>query len=277
MPGKVYLIGAGPGDPELLTIKALWILKAADVVLHDALVGPEILAFVPATAHVQNVGKRCGGKSTPQDEINRLLVNYARLDLQVVRLKGGDPLVFGRGGEEIEALRAANIEFEIVPGVTAALGAAAAAGIPLTHRTASSALLFLTSQRSKSADKDGWPRLSPNVTTVIYMPGHDYAEISRRLIAAGLAGDTPCALVSHATSASQKLHVSIVAELAVAPDLPAPTLLVVGEVVRFARRDSSSLDWVAASFDCPELISLLTETGFLAHGQELLAQQERSE
>src|SRR6185503_290138 len=122
MPGKVYLVGAGPGDPELLTLKALRVLKAADVVLHDALIGAEILALVPHRAILENVGKRCGRKSALQQDINQSLINYARLDLQVVRLKGGDPLIFGRCGEEIEALRQGGIDFEIVPGITAALG-----------------------------------------------------------------------------------------------------------------------------------------------------------
>ena len=134
MPGKVYLVGAGPGDPELLTLKALRVLKAADVVLHDALIGAEILALVPHRAILENVGKRCGRKSALQQDINQSLINYARLDLQVVRLKGGDPLIFGRCGEEIEALRQGGIDFEIVPGITAALGAAASAHIAISLR-----------------------------------------------------------------------------------------------------------------------------------------------
>ena len=138
MSGKVYLVGAGPGDPELLTVKALRLLRTADVVLHDDLVAPEILELIPPTIQVQNVGKRCGSKTMRQEEINFLLVTRAASGLQVVRLKSGDPLIFGRAGEEIEALRRANIEYEIVPGITSALGAAAAAGIPLTHRKASS-------------------------------------------------------------------------------------------------------------------------------------------
>src|SRR5438874_834680 len=122
MNGKVYLVGAGPGDPELLTLKALKVLKRADVVLHDELVGAEILTQVPSTARIHNVGKRCGGMSTSQREINSLLIQYALLGLQVVRLKGGDPFIFGRGGEEMQALREAGIEVEVVPGITAALG-----------------------------------------------------------------------------------------------------------------------------------------------------------
>src|SRR5271154_2162934 len=137
MKGKVYLVGAGPGDPELLTVKALRLLRTADAVLHDDLVTPEILKLMPSTAQVHNVGKRCGKKKILQGEINFLMVELAASGLRVVRLKGGDPLIFGRAGEEIEALRAANIPYEIVPGVTSAMGAAAAAGIPLTHPRAS--------------------------------------------------------------------------------------------------------------------------------------------
>ncbi len=142
MKGKVYLVGAGPGDPELLTVKALRLLQTADAVLHDDLVSPEILQLIPATAQVHNVGKRCGKKKISQEEINFLMVALADSGLRVVRLKSGDPLIFGRAGEEIEALRKAGIPYEIVPGVTSALGAAAAAQIPLTHRRASSALVL---------------------------------------------------------------------------------------------------------------------------------------
>src|SRR5213079_3046813 len=151
MNGKVYLVGAGPGDPELLTLKALKILKRADIVLHDELVGAGILAFIPSTARIQNVGKRCGGKSTSQREINSLLIQYALLGLQVVRLKGGDPFIFGRGGEEIQALREAGIEVEVVPGITAALGAAAESEVPLTFRHQALRITFLTAHKASDA------------------------------------------------------------------------------------------------------------------------------
>src|ERR1700722_8530705 len=148
MNGKVYLVGAGPGDPELLTLKAVRLLHNADAVLHDDLVSPEILKFIPPTAQLHNVGKRCGKKKILQGEINCLMVALATSGLCVVRLKGGDPLIFGRAGEEIEALRANNIPFEIVPGVTSAMGAAAAAQIPLTHRRSSSAVVFITGHQA---------------------------------------------------------------------------------------------------------------------------------
>jgi uroporphyrin-III C-methyltransferase / precorrin-2 dehydrogenase / sirohydrochlorin ferrochelatase len=238
-PGKVFLVGAGPGDAELLTIKAVRILESADVVLHDDLVGPGVFEFIPSTAKVHDVGKRCGQQSARQEHINRLLVDYAFQGLQVVRLKGGDPLLFGRGGEEIEALRKANIDFEIVPGVTAALAAAAAAQIPLTHRRASSALMVLTSHHSKSDDFDPWPAQIPvNVTLVVYMPGYAYPETKNKLLRAGLNGRTPCAVISQATSPQEQVYRTTIGELHLAPKLPAPTLLVVGDVVRFAEHVS---------------------------------------
>jgi uroporphyrin-III C-methyltransferase len=236
MKGKVYLVGAGPGDPELLTIKALRILKTADVVLHDELISPEILAFVPNTAFVYNVGKRCGKKSTPQPRINSLLINLASSGLQVVRLKGGDPFVFGRGGEEAAAVQGAGIELEVVPGITAALGAAASTQIPLTHRELSSAMVCLTSHHSKekTPDDDWRPFVSAKATLVIYMPGYKYKAIYRKLRHAGLKNDTPCAIVSRATTPEQQLFRTTIEHLATAPQLPAPTLLIVGNVVTAA-------------------------------------------
>jgi len=235
MKGKVYLVGAGPGDPELLTLKALRVLKTADAVLHDDLVAPEILKLIPTTAQVHNVGKRCGKKKILQEEINYLMVALADAGLRVVRLKSGDPLVFGRAGEEIESLRRSNIPFEIVPGVTSAMGAAAAAQIPLTHRHASSALVFLTAHQAQGSEAANWNKLAGSgATLVIYMPGQNYSEVAAKLRAAGLSGETPCAVVSRATTPQQQTHRSTISELHGSPKLAAPTLLVVGEVVRFA-------------------------------------------
>jgi uroporphyrin-III C-methyltransferase len=234
MPGKVFLVGAGPGDPELLTLKALKVLRNADVVLHDDLVSAEILKLIPTTAQVENIGKRCGRKGITQQEINLLLVHYALLGRQVVRLKGGDPLIFGRAGEEIEALRNACIEFEIVPGITAALGAAAAAQIPLTHRDASSALVLITNHQAKDG-RHPWPVQMPaNSTVVIYMPGYSYEATAQKLIQSGLDPSTPCAIISHATKEDQQVYQTNIQDLPDSPHLPAPTVLVVGEVVRFA-------------------------------------------
>jgi uroporphyrin-III C-methyltransferase len=240
MKGKVYLVGAGPGDPELLTVKALRLLRTADAVLHDDLVTPEILKLIPSTAQVHNVGKRCGKKKILQGEINFLMVEMAVSGLRVVRLKGGDPLIFGRAGEEIESLRASDIPFEIVPGVTSALGAAAAAQIPLTHRRASSALVLITAHRAAGKDAPGkdatdWSKfVASGATLVIYMPGRNYSAIAKRLTSAGLAGETPCAVISRASTKYQRTHRTTVFDLHRAPHLAAPTLLVVGEVVRLA-------------------------------------------
>jgi len=239
---KVYLVGAGPGDPELLTVKALRLLRSADAVLHDDLVTSEILKLIPSTAQIHNVGKRCGKKRILQGEINCLMIALAASGLRVVRLKGGDPLIFGRAGEEIESLRANNIPFEIVPGVTSALGAAAAAEIPLTHRRASDALVLITAhqaRKNRASGKDDpkkdadWSKfVASGATLVIYMPGQNYSEIAKRLAAAGLAGETPCVVISRATTRYQRTHRTTVLDLHRAPQLAAPTLLVVGEVVK---------------------------------------------
>ena len=235
MTGKVYLVGAGPGDPELLTLKAARVLKQADVVLHDDLVSAQILELAPAHSQIRNVGKRSGKKSISQEEINFLMVTLASSGLQVVRLKGGDPLIFGRAGEEIAALRKANIEFEIVPGITAALGAAAGARIPLTHRLSSHALVFLTGHSASGADPTNWPALvSLGATVVIYMPGHVYSGIARKLCDAGLPAETPCAIISRATTSEEQIFSTDIESLRDAPRLPVPTLLVVGEVLRHA-------------------------------------------
>lgn len=235
MNGKVYLVGAGPGDPELLTVKALRLLRAAEVVLHDDLVTPEILKLISPGAEVQNVGKRCGSKTIRQEEINFLMVTRAVSGLQVVRLKSGDPLIFGRAGEEIEALRRSNVEYEIVPGVTSALGAAAAAGIPLTHRQVSSTLVLTAGHRASERSETEWSGFAgTQATLVVYMPGSNYGEISRRLTRSGFAAETPCAIISRATTPQQRIHRTTVADLHTAPRLVSPTLLIVGKVVGFA-------------------------------------------
>lgn len=232
--GKVFLVGAGPGDPELLTLKAAKALRSADVVLHDELVSAEILALILPHARLINVGKRAGRPSPSQAEINHLLIENALLGLQVVRLKGGDPFIFGRGGEELEALRQAGIPVEIVPGITAALGAAAGLQVPLTHREMSSTLVLVTGS-SKSVDHiANWPdRIPSNSTVVVYMPG-DLAALQQRLLSSGVSPELPCAIVSSATTESEQVHVTTVRSLSESPALLAPRLLVVGEVVRFA-------------------------------------------
>lgn len=235
MNGKVYLVGAGPGDPELLTLKALRVLKSADAILHDDLISPEILQLAPVSAQMYNVGKRYGEKKITQLEISFLMLTLVGSGLQVVRLKSGDPLVFGRAGEEIEELRKADIDYEIVPGVTSAFGAAAATGIPLTHRNIASSLIMVTARQASNNNRDDWRRLiSSGATLAIYMPGQDYLSLSTELQAAGLSVDTPCAIVSQATTPRQRTAVSTLAQLPNQAQLPSPTLLIVGEVVRLS-------------------------------------------
>ncbi len=249
MTGKVYLVGAGPGDPELLTLKAARVLKNADAVLHDELVGKEILQFASAGAQVHNVGKRCGEKEITQDEINFLMVSLAASGLQVVRLKGGDPLIFGRIGEEIAALRKANIEFEIVPGITAALGAASDAQISLTNRYSSHALVLLAGHSASGADPTNWRALvSLGATVVIYMPGPRYSEIADKLRHAGLPDDTPCMLISRATTSEERVYSTSVRNLGDAPRLATPTLLVIGEVLRQSSHRFSLHDLGSSGF-----------------------------
>jgi uroporphyrin-III C-methyltransferase len=231
MRGKVYLVGGGPGDPELLTLKAARILGRADIVLHDALVSREVLELVAADAELVDVGKRCGTKLLTQEEINALMVSYAKPHKVVVRLKGGDPLLFGRAGEELAALRLAGIEFEIVPGITAGFGAAAAAGFSLTDRRVASQVLFTTIQRDTENRSIQWGGISSTTTLVLYMPGTDYARVMQQLRDAGWPDGMPCAIVSHATGRDQQIRSTILAKLADEAVLPAPSIMVVGRVV----------------------------------------------
>ena len=235
MTGKVYLIGAGPGDPELLTVKAARLLRNADAVLHDDLVSQEILSLIPASAKTINVGKRCGTKSIRQEEINFLMIALASADSQVVRLKSGDPMIFGRAGEEIQALRSAGVAYEVVPGITSALGAAASVEIPLTDRRSASAVVFMTGHLASGKEQEDWSRLANSgATLVLYMPGNQYQETSARLTDAGVSPETSCVLISRASTPQQKVYRTTIQELAESPRLPAPVLLVVGDVVRYA-------------------------------------------
>jgi uroporphyrin-III C-methyltransferase / precorrin-2 dehydrogenase / sirohydrochlorin ferrochelatase len=240
----IFLIGAGPGDPELLTVKALRLLQSANVVLHDSLVSPEILDLIPATAQRIDVGKRRGLRLLSQQDINSLLIDAASHHEIVVRLKGGDPLLFGRAGEEIEALRAANLNFEIVPGITAAFGAAAAAQISLTDRRAASRVLFTTFSRSEEARAYSSVPIAPDTTVVVYMPGPDYAEVSRWLLDSGLVPETPCQVISKATQPDQSIHATTIAALQSQAPLPAPALLIVGRVAAHSMARADAEDWV---------------------------------
>lgn len=241
--GRIYLVGGGPGDPELLTVRAVKILGRADVVLHDSLVSPEVLALAAPSAERVDVGKRCGRKWLTQDEINALLVSYAASRKVVVRLKGGDPLLFGRAGEEIAALREAGVEFEIVPGITAAVGAAAAAGISLTDRRAASQVLFTTAERAGGNSAIHWDNIAGATTLVIYMPGPDYGRVAQQLFEAGWPREMPCVIVSQATRQGQEIRRTSLANLPAEPRLPAPALIIVGSVAARAAREISNGFW----------------------------------
>jgi uroporphyrin-III C-methyltransferase/precorrin-2 dehydrogenase/sirohydrochlorin ferrochelatase len=227
--GIVYLVGAGPGDPELLTLKALRIIGEAEVVLHDDLLTPDILELIPSHAQVEGVGKRHGDVQITQQDINRRLVRYGSEGKTVVRLKGGDGAIFGRASEEIEALSAAGIPFVIVPGVTAASGAAAAAGVSLTDRRAGSSLIFLTAQRCKGNPPPNWKAIAElGGAMAIYMPGGHEADLAAQLMNAGLAPHTPCFAVGSASRAEEQVIETTLAGLSTLGRLGAPALLLVG-------------------------------------------------
>ena len=230
--GKVYLMGAGPGNPELLTVQAAEILKTAEVVLHDHLVPQEILDLIPAWTQVRNVGKRCGQAGISQDQIHRLLVAAAHEGKRVVRLKGGDPLLFGRVGEEMEALARAGLEFEVIPGVTSAMGAAAAAKIALTDRRYASKLVFLSHHTAANVSPEWEDVALKDATYAVYMPGKNYGAIAAKLMEGGLERTTPCVIVANATLAEQQVHRTTLEELALEERLPAPSVLIIGEVAK---------------------------------------------
>jgi uroporphyrin-III C-methyltransferase len=241
-PGVVHLVGAGPGDPDLLTVKALRLLQGADVVVHDRLTPPDILALARPQARLIDVGKRKSRHTLPQEDINQLLVALAREGLAVVRLKGGDPFVFGRGGEELLALRAAGIEAHVIPGVTAALAAAAGAGAPLTHRGLAQAVTFVTGHAAMTLECEpgepdlDWPVLSrPNHTVAVYMGVTTAALLAERMIAAGRSGATPVLIVENASRPDERRVLTSLAQLRTATaGLDGPALLVIGEVAALA-------------------------------------------
>lgn len=228
--GTVYLVGAGPGDPDLLTVAASQLLQQAEVVLHDDLVNPAILALVRAQAEVVNVGKRCGAKKITQQQINQLMVHHARAGSSVLRLKSGDPLVFGRAGEEIRALVAAQVPFRIIPGISAVFAAAAAAGFSLTDRGGASRLILESGHHAEDRPED---RIDgdPHHATMLarYMPGADYPHTQRQLLDAGWPPATPIVLVSCAGQPGQQICRTTLAALAESVPLPPPTILLIGQ------------------------------------------------
>jgi uroporphyrin-III C-methyltransferase / precorrin-2 dehydrogenase / sirohydrochlorin ferrochelatase len=223
----VFLVGAGPGDPDLLTVKAQRLIGAADVILHDDLVTPEILALASANAEIVNVGKRCGMKNITQDEINSLLVSYARDYRVVVRLKSGDPMIFGRAAEEMTALGEAGVPFEVVPGITAAFAAAAAIPCSLTDRNAASNVIFSTGHHAQSHNEAAIPELE-DATRIVYMPGRDLSLLALQWQQEGLPSELPCAIVSHAGRPEQHVTHTTLGALGRTEAIGAPSILLAG-------------------------------------------------
>jgi uroporphyrin-III C-methyltransferase len=236
--GEVALVGAGPGDPELLTIKALNMLRQAEVILYDYLVSDEILSLVPADAILVCVGKRAGAHSVPQHKTNQLLVDFAQQGYRVVRIKGGDPFVFGRGAEELEQLVEARIPFQVIPGITAASGATAYAGIPLTHRDYAQSVMFVTGHLKQEHSDLDWSTLARgNQTLVIYMGLMKSEFIQTQLELHGRTKETPLAIIERGTQSSQKVYYGTLNDLGeLAKSAQAPALIVVGEVVALGQR-----------------------------------------
>jgi uroporphyrin-III C-methyltransferase len=263
--GKVYLAGAGPGDPELLTLKVHRLLREANVVLHDDLVPAEIVSLASAQAMVHNVGKRCGVKRITQDDINRLMVESAQRGLQVLRLKSGDPTIFGRLNEEIDALVEAGVEFEVVPGITAGAAAAASLGVSMTDRRASSRLVIVSGPHARNdgtglpQDDYDWSAIAHSDETVaIYMPGGELGTLSAKISAASeISAATPCAIVSRAGTTKQRVHWTTLAGLRDAPVLPAPTILLLGRSLAGAAARAAASPAIARRDDSAALVAAL--------------------
>ncbi|MGA8232232.1 MAG: uroporphyrinogen-III C-methyltransferase [Candidatus Acidiferrales bacterium] len=239
--GRVYLVGAGPGDPELLTVKASRLLREADGVLHDDLVSAEIVGLAGPQAIVVNVGKRCGRKGITQVEINRVMILFAKAGVNVVRLKSGDPLIFGRLNEEVDALEAAGVPYEVVPGITAGFAAAAALGVSLTDRRTSSRVLILSGHRAAanqdSQQADAWLEAGrADATLIIYMPGPDLGSLREKLRGAGVSLATPCVVISSVSTAAQRVTRTTLAGLSSLAGIEAPAILLVGRSLERANR-----------------------------------------
>ena len=241
--GEVFLVGAGPGDPELLTLRALHLIQKADICIYDNLVSKEILELVRRDAHMIYAGKLRNNHTIEQKEINRLLVKYAKKGLRVLRLKGGDPFVFGRGGEEISELMAKNIKFQVIPGITAATGVSAYAGIPLTHRDYSQSCIFITGHEKNGVLNINWDNLThENQTIVIYMGLNSLPIIAQNLIDSGMRKDMPIALVQEGTTDNQKVVVSTISKVnskILKTDIQSPVIIIIGEVIKLRK----SIKW----------------------------------
>ena len=251
IPGTIYLVGAGPGDPELLTLRAARLLASAEVVVHDGLVDPDILLLAPPSARLISVAKQRARHTMPQDEINALLVRLAKAGRRVVRLKGGDPLIFGRGGEEAKAAHVAGIAVEIVPGISAANGAAAAAQIALTHRDASSVVSFVAGQCKGLAEQDWTGLAGRGRTLVIYMGVATAAQIAEKLMSDGLSPEMPLAVIENGARPSMRVLRGMLAglpELIERAAVVSPALIVIGEVT--ARDDHTVAALVREAAPC---------------------------
>jgi uroporphyrin-III C-methyltransferase len=246
-PGNVYLAGAGPGDPNLLTLRVLRLLETADLILPDDLVSAEILAMAHAGAEIIPVGKRCGQPRITQAEIHVLMLEAAQAGRSVLRLKSGDPLIFGRAGEEMAALRAAQISFEVIPGITTAFAAAARLKTPLTDRSAASKLILATAHHAagKLEPTPKWAGgLADDATLIIYMPGRKFRALADDLIASGIIADTPCVAISNATAPEEHIHRTTLAGLDDADVGPAPVILLIGHAIQLPALDDRELKGV---------------------------------
>ena len=237
MTGKVYLVGAGPGDPDLITLKAIEVIKKADVVLYDRLVSKKILAMIPKRCKSIYVGRAVGDDTTHQDSTNELMVKYAKLKKTVVRLKGGEPIIFGRGGEEAEFLKSFKIKYEIIPGITSGIGSATYAGIPLTHRQFASSVVFVTGHEDpeKKTEVVKWKKLAKSVDTIVIMMGLSrIEEISKKLIDGGMDKTTPVAVIQNGTTPKQKMikgTISNISNKIKRNKIRPPTNIIIGRVV----------------------------------------------
>lgn len=255
---SVYLVGAGPGDPDLLTVRAARLIGQADVIVHDGLVSREILALAASSAERISVAKQRDRHSLPQPEINALLVRIAQSGRSVVRLKGGDPFIFGRGGEEVEACRAAGVPVEVIPGISAAIGCAAQAQLPLTHRDASSAVSFVAGQCKGLTDQDWSGLAGKGRTLVIYMGVATAFDIADKLIADGVSPEIPVAVMENGTRTNMRTLRTLLADLGnmVAREkVKSPALIVVGEVTRYAIADDVLATWAEKMETGPEMLS----------------------
>jgi uroporphyrin-III C-methyltransferase len=248
--GRVILVGAGPGDPGLLTVRAVEALESADVVVHDGLIDPRVLDIAPLSAQRISVAKQRARHTLPQEAINALIVAHVKTGSVVVRLKGGDPFIFGRGGEEVEAVRAAGLPVEVIPGVSAALGCAAEAMLPLTHRDHSSAVSFVAGQCKGLTDQDWSGLAGQGRTLVIYMGVATATEIADKLMADGVAPDMPVAVLEKGTLAAHRAIRTLLADLGAMvkrEDVQSPAIIVVGEVVELSDAEDKLARWERAS------------------------------